>query len=367
LAAPWLSVRYNGLVKLLWLWPLLLAACSFDGAGLGGSARSDAFVALRDVAITDVRDELSVGGDASLDSGAGSLDGARHDGPGPDAPSPDALALDLSLLDSGLCAPNPCQNGGTCQVVNGSAACQCAPGFNGPTCGVCALGHSGASCTACPSTKLAITSCSHPSITCDKWIDGDNSSQTSDKCPSSQLGCFASDVDLDLGARRFVDRLRFLSDWWAKRPGTWELWASDNNKQFSLVVQGRSNKAPWKCVHGDPCGPEVPSECCPGGSQQDTTTVGAMYPKWDDVGFTGVVARYWRFRIKATDDTKSLIMRELELFGHSCLGAVTCATSSCGKGVCTGQQNGNCSCAGCITPATCTSAFNGAAPACTTP
>lgn len=92
-----------------------------------------------------------------------------------------------------------------------------------------------------------------------------------------------------------------------------------------------------------------------------------MYPKWDDFSFSGVTAQYWRFRIKSTDDAKWLIMRELELFGHDCLGALACATSKCGIGVCTGQGNASCSCAGCQPPAFCTSAFTGVVPPCTTP
>lgn len=195
------------------------------------------------------------------------------------------------------------------------------------------------------------------------WIDGDIETASSNQCPA---GC-ATDVDFDLGTRRFVKRLRFLSDWWAKRPGTWELWASDDNTNFSLVMQARSNHAPWRCVQGEPCTAEVPAKCCPGGATQDTSVVGPNYPKWDDFSFSGVAARYWRFRITKTDDADALIMRELELFGHDCLGELACATSSCGPGVCTGQENAQCSCAHCEATASCTSAFTGVAPPCTTP
>jgi hypothetical protein len=90
-----------------------------------------------------------------------------------------------------------------------------------------------------------------------------------------------------------------------------------------------------------------------------------MYPKWDDFGFSGVTARYWRFRILTTVDSNNLTMRELELYGHDCLGERACATSSCGNGVCTGQEEARCMCAGCQAPATCASAFTGVLPACT--
>ena len=334
---------YNGSVnRLPLLATLLLAACTFDRAG-----KPVTWHGSPDISVADQRAvDLVSGADVSHD-----LADASPDSASPDAPDP--------------CTPNPCQNGGTCAHGDGGVVCQCAVGFEGPSCDTCALGYSGATCAACPQTKLTIQSCTHPTIACGEWIDGDNKTSTSDQC--QRAGCFATDVDFDLGSRQYVNRIRFLSDWWAKRPGTWELWASDDNVSFSIVMDARSNKAPWKCIQGDPCTAEVPTECCPGGATQDTTAVGSNYPKWDDFTFSGVVARFWRFRILTTDDSDNLIMRELELYGHDCLGELACATPSCGAGVCTGQEAPLCACAGCVAPASCTSAFTGAAPACTTP
>jgi len=329
----------------LLLVPLLLAACSFNGSGLPPRDGS------RDVRVADLK-----GADLSRpDARVADLKGADL------VSRPDALP-DMAPDGVKPCVPNPCLNGGTC--VQG--LCKCATGFDGPTCAKCSLGHTGASCAACTSAKLTIQTCAHATLACGLWIDGNNTTMTTNQCPSAS-GCFATDVDFDLGFRRFVHRIRFLSDWWSKRPGTWELLASDNNVDFSLVMSARSNNAPWQCVTDEPCTTEVPTECCPGGVKQDTSGVGTMYPKWDDFTFSGVTARYWRFRIQTTDDLDHLIMRELELYGHDCLGELACATSSCGKGVCTGQEATLCTCASCQATASCSSAFTGVAPPCTTP
>ena len=34
----------------------------------------------------------------------------------------------------GVCSPNPCVNGGNCQVVDGDAICRCPDGFVGEHC-----------------------------------------------------------------------------------------------------------------------------------------------------------------------------------------------------------------------------------------
>lgn len=40
-----------------------------------------------------------------------------------------------SAGEGGLCDPNPCQNGGDCSESGGVTTCDCAPGYEGPTCG----------------------------------------------------------------------------------------------------------------------------------------------------------------------------------------------------------------------------------------
>jgi hypothetical protein len=233
----------------------------------------------------------------------------------------------------------------------------------------CSPGYQGAACTQiCESTVLPIASCSNAVLSCDTWVDGNHNTSNSGNCGTLGLesNCFALDYDLDLSQRFYVHRVRFLSDWWSKRPDDWQLLASDDGVHYNLVLSAKSHANPWQCVQDEPCTPAVPEECCPGGVTQDTSSVGKYYPKWDDFAFTGVVARYWRFRIASTRDLQNLIMRELELLGNLCLGQ-RCKVSSCGEGVCTADGSGFCSVLEDIAPASCTSAFVGPAPGCTTP
>ncbi|MCU0692477.1 MAG: hypothetical protein MUF54_13840 [Polyangiaceae bacterium] len=228
-------------------------------------------------------------------------------------------------------------------------------------------GYRGEGCQqVCESTKLGIARCTNPLFDCSLWIDGNGKSSTGIQCPQGEGNCFAVNYDFDLAQRYFVDRIRFMSDWWAKRPGAWDLLASDDSVKYSLVMSARSNHAPWGCVQGEPCTAAVPEECCPGGVTQDTSSVGAWYAKWDDFRFTGVVAQYWRLRINTTDDPRSLVMAELELFGNGCLGS-QCDVPTCTPGVCTEEGPASCACTDCQPEAACTSAFVGAVPGCTTP
>ena len=46
------------------------------------------------------------------------------------SPSPDVVGGG----EADPCSPNPCKNGGICQIVGGTFKCTCTAGFFGPTC-----------------------------------------------------------------------------------------------------------------------------------------------------------------------------------------------------------------------------------------
>ncbi|MCU0662275.1 MAG: hypothetical protein MUC50_08110 [Myxococcota bacterium] len=243
---------------------------------------------------------------------------------------------------------------GTQGTASDTQDTDCPPGYDGEACA-----------HTCESSALDILSCSNSLFNCSAWIDGKNNIGASYTCPVGQENCLLINFDFDLGQRFYIHRFRFLSDWWSKRPGNWALLASDDGVHYSLVMTGRSNRAPWQCVQGEPCTTAVPQECCPGGVTQDTSAVGTTYSKWDDFSFTGVVARYWRWRIDSTDQADWLIMNEVDFFGNACLGT-RCDVPDCGTGVCTGAGPAFCACPDCQPEASCTSAWVGTPPSCTT-
>ena len=44
------------------------------------------------------------------------------------------MLMILTMYIKGVCSPNPCVNGGNCQVVDGDAICRCPDGFVGEHC-----------------------------------------------------------------------------------------------------------------------------------------------------------------------------------------------------------------------------------------
>lgn len=228
----------------------------------------------------------------------------------------------------------------------------------------CPAGYQGVDCAeACPSSKLAIETCVNPMLDCSTMIDGDHTTATSRQCFLGREVCFPLDFDFVLSDRYYVDRMRFMSDWHNKRPQNWDLLASDDGVHYTRVISAQSNASPWQCIHGAPCTEAVPTECCPGGVEQDISAVGPNQPKWDDFRFTGAVARYWRFRIHSLYEPGYLELYDLELYGNRCLGTL-CSEKNCGTGICTGKRPATCACADCQPTASCESAFAGTDPGC---
>lgn|GEM_PF-2918205 len=124
--------------------------------------------------------------------------------------------------------------------------------------------------------------------------------------------------------RRVVTQLRFRSDWWQKRPTTWELWASDDPAQVPgagarLVGSGDGHAPPWECVSGEPCDdPAVPDACCPDGrtSPQRVPADGHI-AKWDVHPVDGA-GKYFFLRVVGTQDGETLILDDIALDGHDC-------------------------------------------------
>lgn len=156
-----------------------------------------------------------------------------------------------------------------------------------------------------------------------------DSAQMSEFCTYSSEcsdGCIADLwIRFDLGRSMEVDRVRFLADWWSKRPDNWELWVSNDpalqpHAGATPVTLGVGEKNPWRCVTGEACTDEVPDACCPDGRDkpQDTRNVGDLWPKYDEKEFSRQSGRYWYFLIENTIDESYLYLFEIQLFGGTC-------------------------------------------------
>ena len=230
-----------------------------------------------------------------------------------------------------------CAGNGVCEAVGEGAACDCGARFAGATCEQCADDWTGAECSIpCPWTGLSVVACESADATfnCSTHTDGNYDSRQSLSCVdgteplcvppggtcTDPAGCVRDAwIGVDLGSARAVSRLRFLSDWWSKRPNNFEVWASDDPADVPdagamLIAAGVGAVQPYQCVTGEACTEEVPDACCPDGRDrpQDTRDVGTLYPLWDILDFPEQTHRYWYFLVRDTRDTDQLIMREVE-------------------------------------------------------
>lgn len=223
------------------------------------------------------------------------------------------------------------------------------------SCGnVCSVNHicdGQGACQMCPSERLVPTACELSATedlgACEQLYDlvefasppqrsglkntaCDDAGGTSfcvydSECPN---GCIQDMwIRFDLGAPRFVHRIRYMADWWAKRPDNWQLWVSDDPAMLPgagavLATEGVGMANPWQCVDGESCAEaSVPDACCPDGRNQpqNTADVGEFWPRFDELEFSGQVGRYWYYVIKDTRDRDHLNLFEIELFGSDCI------------------------------------------------
>lgn len=257
-----------------------------------------------------------------------------------------------------------CNPDGTCQSECTGGTTDCAGACvntdtdpdNCGACGVvCVAGErcDGANgCATCPSERVLPAACTTSSpgelSDCDKLYDalefgaspqrdGMDSFDCDDNGESSfcdygrgcDNGCIRDFwIQFDLGAPRHVHRLRYMADWWNKRPDDWELWVSDDptvtpESGATMVTSGVGHAADWKCVQGAPCDDlSIPDECCPDGREQpqDLRDVDEYWPRFDELEFTGQSGRYWYYVIRNTMDNNSCRLFEMELFGSDCTG-----------------------------------------------
>lgn len=137
----------------------------------------------------------------------------------------------------------------------------------------------------------------------------------------TELGCIRDvTLRLSLPQARRLDRLRFRSDWWEKRPSNYELWVSSADTMgpdsgATLVSAALAERRPWVCQAGESCTPDyVPDHCCPAGRDAPQDPPTEFESLWDDLQVPGVEGRVWWLRVRDTTDTEHLSIFEIELY-----------------------------------------------------
>jgi len=188
--------------------------------------------------------------------------------------------------------------------------------------------------------RLWPSSCgsSVPRTECERALDADAQTRFSvacerhpEACDFQSAGCTETGCIRDLTLRlslpqaRRLERLRFRSDWWEKRPSTYELWVSSTEAMgpdsgATLVSAALAQRAPWVCQAGESCAPDyVPDHCCPAGRDAPQAPPTEFESLWDDLEIPAVDGRVWWLRVRDTSDKNQLSIFEIELYSaQSC-------------------------------------------------
>jgi hypothetical protein len=273
-----------------------------------------------------------------------------------DAAGDACLTCTVDCGDNGTCAPS----------TDGSPACACDPGWRGVTCGAvddcadvtcenggvcldigdegvcrCPLGVTGARCeTVCASEPIPIAECASSSTigpdACLDVIDQDLSTGIRFDCSQTGVGYCDYDGECAVGCFDAMNlvaifdepyamtELWFYTDWWAKRPVTWRVFAADDFDAIRAgnereVASGDANAAPWQCTTGDPCEDDVPDICCPDGRDQPQREVTETpTARWDVYPLEPAVGGAWVLRIEGSQDGTTINFEELAFYGNQC-------------------------------------------------
>ena len=129
-----------------------------------------------------------------------------------------------------------------------------------------------------------------------------------------------------LPAPTTIRGVRFLSDWFAKRPANYQVWAAADGPAIPgtpgavLVGQAEGFVAPWRCVNDSACDFFTPTVCCPNGRDQpvETSTV-FLRAKYDFTALPPVKARYWTIRFLDSEEGSELLMQDVEFLRSICV------------------------------------------------
>ncbi len=233
------------------------------------------------------------------------------------------------------CTSEPCGDGGACSLMDDGFSCACFEGFEGDD------------CTACRTVGVAPESCvaanAEESDNCTRTLDGaPTGGALAFVCEAGEnsAGCVDgaiqnADIGYAFDSAVTLSSVRLLSDWWSKRPTTWEVWTSDSldvtpDSGATLVASAAARVAPWQCVTGEACDDNTPDHCCPDGRDQaQRIDEGALLAKYDQVSFAATEASVWWVRATSSASGSSLLFMETEFRSPQCDTADACAANPC--------------------------------------
>ena len=285
---------------------------------------------------------------------------------------------DITCDDSSECTTDSCDVAIGCVYTAldlCAAGAECTDDGSGAFCN-CADGQAGADCSiACDTGSLTPLACdaSTGADSCANTYDGTRTASWSLSCNDYPNACVAEGIDgcedaagcltdqwvqWDFGAQTALSRIRFVFEWWTKRPQNFAIWVSDApdatpGDGATLVHSQVAEPYGYRCVADDPCddADTIPAECCPNGFGdglvQDTTDVGSTYPKLDVVDLeTAFTGRYWYLEVlDSYRDDGSFAVLDVEFTGCPTDGD-QCAGVACENGgVCVDQLDAfECAC-----------------------
>lgn len=253
-----------------------------------------------------------------------------------------AVLISIALVSFGCEGPDPiligrCSVDGDC--IDGRRCFEGLCAFENPSPSDAGLPDGGAmdaGLDGCVAEVATGVRCSDPTqLFCPLLVDGRISSSWEIVCSDdpSLPGCTPEgqfdrlDLRMEFEGPTTLRGVRFLSDWFSKRPLEFQLWGASTattaleSGGATLVLSKPAAEVPWLCVPDAVCDYYTPDICCPQGRDApiDISLSGTDQAKYDFGSFPATQARFWTLRFIGADSGDALFLKEVELLTGLCV------------------------------------------------